>query len=546
MSPFQQPVRPVLLTLENSIHQTSAAGTLHNMNTLLSSLLYLNKRNKVLVLSTIVLCLLSFQSFAQEEYTVYYFDNGKVSSEGYMLDGKPNNYWITYHPNGKKKTEGNRRNFQLDSIWVFYNEDGLKTNEIRYREGKKHGLQSTYQSGVLYEQNTYENDVRVNEYVQFYATGEVQRRLPIQDGKEHGDGFEYDLDGRVITLLSYREGNLRSAEKVNRYDNSGKKRGPWIEYHNNGVLASEGFYMNDRKHGIFKTYDRKGDLISLEKFKEGSLEVGSEESVILDLRNTYYEDGRLKSTGGYVDGLKEGTHRLYGRDGGIVGGELYSKGQKVGEGIIDQNGDYQGLWKLYYSTGELQAEGEFENTKRINDWTYYHRNGKIEHKAKFVNGLPHGKWTWYYETGQLRREEFFRRGKEDGNVIEYDEQGNTIVNGNYVNGLREGEWFLNVGDHTERGSYLDGERTGVWVYEYENEEVAYTGEYVGGLATGKHSWYYPNGKLMMEGKYSSGVRTGTWKKYDEEGIEMLNVRYKSGREVKINGKAVPKSDTFSL
>lgn len=485
-------------------------------------------------------------TFAQGEYTVFKYDNGKVSSEGMMVDGRPDGYWKTYYPDGKLKSEGNRLDFELDSIWMFYNELGDLSTSISYKQGQKHGVHKIYKDGLLYEESIYENDIKSGEALLYYPTGEVKRRVTYVEGKESGEGFEYEIDGRIITLLSFRDGFLRTADQVNRYDNSGNKRGPWISFHPNGVLASEGYFMNGKKNGIFKTYDKRGNLLTLEKYRDGELVVDSEESVILDLRSTYYADGTIKSTGGYIDDLKEGTHRLYDQEGNIEGGELYSKGQKIGAGIIDENGDYQGLWKLFYPTGELQAEGEFEDTKRTGEWVFFHKSGEIEHKAKYLNGLPHGKWTWYYEDGKLRREEFFRRGKEDGTVTEYDNQGNIMVQGDYVNGLKDGSWFLNVGDHIEKGSYRDGERIGDWIYEYEDGTLNFEGEYAAGLAVGKHRWYHPDGQLLMEGKYSSGQRTGTWKKYDEEGVEVLNVKYKSGREVKINGKKVIKAEEYDI
>ena len=475
---------------------------------------------------------------AQGEYTVFKYDDGIISSEGYMRDGKPDGYWKTYYPDGTIKSRGLRTDFELDSLWQFYNERGQLSSEITYDAGKKHGPYRAFRNGVLYEEATFENDRKVGEALFYYPTGELQKRIPFVDGKEEGEGFEYAPDGRIISLFRYKEGNLLRSERVNRFDKEGKKRGPWVTFHSNGMLASEGSYMNNQKHGVFKYFDRKGDLITLEKFREGDLVLDSEEAVILDIRSTYYSDGSVKSTGGYVDGMKEGTHRSYDRDGNIISGKIYRKGEVASEGLIDETGDYQGYWKLYYDTGELQAEGEFENSRRIGDWVYYHKNGEVEHKAKFVDGLPQGKWTWYFDNGKLRREEYYRRGKEDGKVIEYDREGKIVVEGDYVSGLRDGDWFLNVGDHTERGAYSDGERVGDWVYEYMDGTPSFKGSYQGGLATGKHIWYHPNGRVKLDGRYSSGVRVGTWKKYNEEGIEVLNVKYKSGREVRINGRRV--------
>src|ERR1700745_329349 len=75
---------------------------------------------------------------------VFYYDNGYKSSEGNMVNGKPDGYWKSYYQTGVLKNEGNRKNFQLDSIWKFYNEKGKITKSISYLEGKKNGFTTTF------------------------------------------------------------------------------------------------------------------------------------------------------------------------------------------------------------------------------------------------------------------------------------------------------------------------------------------------------------------------------------------------------------------
>jgi len=236
---------------------------------------------------SIILTMVQFTDLSAQdgEYTVYYYDDGSVSSEGYLLEGKPNGYWTTYYPSGQVKSEGNRKSFQLDSTWVFYNEDGALSSKINYDKGIKSGEVLTYQSGVLYERAILENDKREGIAEIYFPTGEVQKRIPFVNDLEEGEGFEYARDGRVITLLKYSEGYLKTVEKINRMDKRGKRRGKWVTFHPNGLIHVEGTYMNDKKNGIFKTFDKRGDLISLEKYRDDRLVVDSEESVILDLRN---------------------------------------------------------------------------------------------------------------------------------------------------------------------------------------------------------------------------------------------------------------------
>ena len=76
------------------------------------------------------------QNDGKNGYTKFTYPNGKISSEGMMVNGKPDGYWKTYYVTGVKKSEGNRKNFLLDSIWLFYNELSDTTEKISYVLGK--------------------------------------------------------------------------------------------------------------------------------------------------------------------------------------------------------------------------------------------------------------------------------------------------------------------------------------------------------------------------------------------------------------------------
>ena len=76
--------------------------------------------NILLLLFPAVLIAQPQQNTNPNGYNKFYYDNGKISSEGPMRDGKPDGYWKTYSLNGVLKSEGNRKNFQLDSVWKFY------------------------------------------------------------------------------------------------------------------------------------------------------------------------------------------------------------------------------------------------------------------------------------------------------------------------------------------------------------------------------------------------------------------------------------------
>ena len=59
------------------------------------------------------------------------------------------------------------------------------------------------------------------------------------------------------------------------------------------------------------------------------------------------------------------------------------------------------------------------------------------------------------------------RGQDRQLSLEYDENGEIITKGEYFDGEKEGEWFYEVGDHSEIGSYVIGLRDGKWKYFYD-------------------------------------------------------------------------------
>ena len=79
----------------------------------------------------------SQQNNLEDEYHIFKYPNGTVSSEGNMRDGKPDGYWKSYYVTGVLKSEGKRRNFLLDSIWVFYTQTGDTLEKIDYVRGNE-------------------------------------------------------------------------------------------------------------------------------------------------------------------------------------------------------------------------------------------------------------------------------------------------------------------------------------------------------------------------------------------------------------------------
>ncbi len=473
---------------------------------------------------------------------VFYYDSGRISSEGMMYQGKPVGYWKAFYESGLLKSEGNRLNNELQGPWKFYNENGDLKKEINYEKGLKQGLTFIYDDSCnLVRIENYEADVldgKVREYYQ--ADTMVRWVIPFNQGIRDGYAFEYAKDGRIITIIDYNNGFVKKKEEINRRNKLGKQ-GTWREFFNDGSLHTESRYKNDVLHGYYKEYDRDGKLVAAILYLDGIIQENPEELSNLEVRREYYEDGTVKSEGTYnYQGEKEGTFKSYDEKGNLIIANVFSKDVLLAKGKLNKEGQRIEEWEFYYPDSSLRAKGEYKEGLRIGKWIFYHNNGKVEQKGKYVKDeKPHGDWVWYYSNGQIWREEGFWKGREDGEAIEYDESGEVISKGQYIDGKKDGIWFYELNDHKEEGNYVEGNKDGEWVHTFlENGKVSFKGKFINGDPDGKHVYFYPNGKIKREEYYELGYEEGTWRSYDEEGNLMLTSQWEGGKEVKLDKRKV--------
>jgi len=490
-----------------------------------------------------VFSLLPTAGLAQGEdgFKQYFHPNGKVASEGHLVNGRPEGYWKAYYDDGVLKSEGNRLQFKLDSTWRFYGPDGVLRSTIAYKADRKSGPSRKFdEAGKLISEELFVDDVKQGETRLYHPDGSLKQVIPFKDGREDGKALEYAPDGRLITITTYRAGVLQRREEINRTDKAGLKQGPWKEFHPNGKVKWEGAFVDDKRQGIFKEYDATGNLRNMVKYDQDQVQPGAPEAMLLQIRNTYHANGKVSSLGSYSkDGRKEGLFRFYDDQGRPSSAAIYQGDRKVSEGSVNEQGALEGRWTEYYNTGEKRAEGDYKAGKREGDWTYFHRSGSVEQKGRYQNGLAQGLWVWYYENGARHREENYRKGKEDGASVEYDENGAVITQGDYIDGLRDGKWTYHVGDHREEGAYKDGLKDGPWVHTYENGRKSFVGSFVNGEPDGRHRWYWPDGGLMLQGTYSMGLKQGDFTWFDVNGQPTITIRYKDDHEMRIDGEKVP-------
>ncbi len=520
-------------------------------------------KKKILIKRNIYLCFLLFFSLdlynqnsnnadSNLTFKIFYHENNEKASEGYLKNGIPVGVWKNFYESGTLKSEGKRENQKPDSLWKFYSKLGVLLTEINYKNGVKDGWEKSYSAdGLIASKYFYSKGLKQN-YGYVYKSDNLIEKVHFVDNIKSGYSYVFDTDGNVISILNYTNGFIKTRDNINRKNSEGNKIGKWIQYfpcpepcETSFKIKKEGRYVNGVKNGIFKEYEKTGELLSLEKWENGKLITDSEETKRLEAKTEFYANAKPKSIKNYFNGVLEGSSTYYNENGEIVSTEIYNKGNLIAKGIVLENGLREGDWIFYYSDGTIKAKGKYKEGLKFGEWIYYHPNGKKEQKGTYrTKERPHGTWTWWYDNSEIQRKEEFRNGKEDGDIIEYNDTGKVILKGQYEDGLKEGLWLYDEGDYKQEGEYITGERTGEWKHYYgSTNKLSFKGSFIDGIPVDKHIWYHTNGKKMLVGEFVGGLREGQWSRYDEEGLKIMTIDYLDGQEKKINGiKIKPKKE----
>jgi antitoxin component YwqK of YwqJK toxin-antitoxin module len=522
-------------------------------------------------------CFLVFKSQVTNPngYNIFYYENGKKSSEGTMREGKADGYWKNYYKNGVLKIEGNRKNFALDSIWKFYNDKAKITKAVNYLEGKKNGFTISYDTNQrISSKEVFLNDIKQGNSYWYYPSGKTKQITPYVKGKPDGYSYEFSEDSTIISIIKYQAGILANIERINRKDELGNKQGVFKDFYEDGKLKEEKKYKDDLIDGYVKTYDKKGNLSNTEKFNNGNKVKNAPELAKLDVYKDFYEDGTLKYEGGYINGMPVGTHYHYKqkyicdslpvarddtsdvmikkivcRNRAVPDSAItFNEGIKIEYGAVDSLRNKIGIWSEYHNSGEFRGKGLYANDKRIGDWVFYYPNEKVEQRGKYdKKGHAQGEWKWFYENGSLLREETYFDNLRNGIMTEYTEDGKIITKGEYIDDMQEGIWFYETPEYKEIGKYVNDKPDSLWKRFYmPKEKLRFEGRFLNGDEDGKHTWFWENGKKMTEGSFIGGMKQNDWKFYDEAAFNYLTIFYENNVEIKFQGVKIEPTYEESL
>ncbi len=136
---------------------------------------------------------------------------------------------------------------------------------------------------------------------------------------------------------------------------------------------------------------------------------------------------------------------------------MYKKINPITYEEIYTDKDKNGIFKAYYDTGQLEAEGQlsagvingrivsyFKNKSAseplrvyrdiismqhedIYSYKEYYESGKLRTEQSFVNDIPHGLFRFYHKNGKIAMESFFDNGNMIGSFKKFNENGTIII-----------------------------------------------------------------------------------------------------------------------
>ncbi len=124
-----------------------------------------------------VILLAVFFSTAFAEVKTYYYNSGQKEQEVNYKDGKKHGLETGWHKNGQKSSETNYNDGKEHGLLTWWHKNGQKWKEANYKDGKLHGLITLWrEKGQKKFGLCYQNDKTVDDLS--ICTGKPQEKYP--------------------------------------------------------------------------------------------------------------------------------------------------------------------------------------------------------------------------------------------------------------------------------------------------------------------------------------------------------------------------------
>ncbi len=391
--------------------------------------------------------------------------SGQLSMSGTYVDGLKTGEWGYFAENGQL-TQKERYS------------DGILLEQLHFREGKKHGWASYYNSdGRLQEAGLFSDDLRDSTWNKWFDTGQLKETASYKFGLRNGK-----------SKLRYSSGSTREVAH----------------------------FINDTLHGSYEQYDESESLKVTGFFSSGEMD---------SIWTEYHPEGVVMNETTYRDGLLEGVYKEYTKNQ-----ILTTEGQY-------RNGKKDGKWSYWLYNGTPRGQNEFVAGMLIENYSEHYTNGQLKCEGKRVNPKPIrgiledtpalsesdilvGSWSWWHEDG---KKQFIRE------YTFVEELGYSVPTGAWKNWDQNGALLESLecspsGDEHKIEYYSDGtKKSETFHMWYPHRIHSFTKI---GHPKGTHTIWYENGNTQSIAKYdSTGEPTGKWQQFNLNGELLKEIVY---------------------
>ncbi len=259
-----------------------------------------------------------------------------------------------------------------------------------------------------------------------------------------------------------------------------------------------------------------------------------------------YKNQQLRLTGSFDSGLKTGVWKYFEKNGQIIEKSNFSKGKLNGlfevfneKNIITKsknykNGKLDGKYQIFDDLGKLLEAKNYKDGELDGKFIIYNKEGDIEEEGSYMKGEKIGLWSRYVY-GEVEQKNY-KNGKLEGEYRKINGQ-RVILQGNYKDDKKVGKW-VSMYDHQDKifqDFNYDEKGTLISFKEFDRDGKIVIERTYPGL-----SKWYKNGKKVAEGyftdEYNYELRSFKfWLNNKKIDIETL-LKYKwRGRAITGNG-----------
>jgi antitoxin component YwqK of YwqJK toxin-antitoxin module len=436
--------------------------------------------------------------------TDYYYD-GTVKAEYTLTNGKINGTLKVYNENETIKRTGNYTNGLENGLFKEYDENGNLEAEYTITNGKKNGVLKIYEDGKLSYSNTFKDDSKSGQHIEYYYNDE-SGKLQL---KQIGDYLNDEKNG--TWKLFFVEDN--NTEKLLKFEN----------------------YTRDIKNGAFQ--DIKGDSLIIGNYRNDLL--NGEYRVYLDVARmlvggvigTDTAKLTLLTEGSYYDDEKTGYWKNYDFTNTLRSEGRFSNGQEIGE------------WKYYYTSWNDDKGGSQPYSKQLYLVTNY-SNGKLDGKSTRFSYLEEEECPCSeidenknpldtckrYVYQKVLETVFYKNDKRNGPFEIRDSLNEIYAKGFFKDDLKDGEWYHRYNDKDgndkayftyQKGNYTKDKREGKWIQYYTEGKISETFNYNNGELHGEYISWNKFNKPREKKQFSNGHLTDLIT-YDSLGVKPKN------------------------